>query len=177
MFVKVTNGVPEIYTLGQFRRDHSATSFPKVIPEETLAEYGVYPLTAVEQPEFNPLTHQAVLSIEQADGVWTYVWTVAVRPISAQRADAVLPKAEFCLAVFTAGLLDAETAEAAARGEWPAEFDSALVGLPANEVAAARTLWAAAGEVRRNHPLFDLLIGSELITDAQADAVFGLVQS
>jgi len=48
MFVKLTNGVPSNYTLGQLRRDNPQTSFPKVIPDSLLADYNVYPCTIVD---------------------------------------------------------------------------------------------------------------------------------
>ena len=42
MHIKLTNGSPAKYTLGQLRRDNLNTSFPKIIPDELLASYDVY---------------------------------------------------------------------------------------------------------------------------------------
>lgn len=57
MFVKLTNGQPDQfpYSVGQFRRDNPQTSFPKVIPEEIMRRYGVYPVTELPKPDFDPL--------------------------------------------------------------------------------------------------------------------------
>jgi hypothetical protein len=42
MHIKLTEGIPEIYTLNQLRRDNKHTSFPTNISEEVLALYSVY---------------------------------------------------------------------------------------------------------------------------------------
>jgi len=59
MYVKVTNGQPTQfpYTVGQLRRDNPRTSFPKVIPEELLRNYGVHPVEEGKKPEHDPLVH------------------------------------------------------------------------------------------------------------------------
>ena len=58
MHIKLTNGIPEKYSIGQLRRDNPQVSFPKSIPAATLAEYDVYPLKATEQPAFDPMTQR-----------------------------------------------------------------------------------------------------------------------
>lgn len=57
MFVKLTNGQPDQfpYSVGQFRRDNPQTSFPKVIPDEIMRRYGVYPVAELPKPDFDPL--------------------------------------------------------------------------------------------------------------------------
>ena len=58
MHIKLTNGTPEKYSIGQLRRDNPQVSFPKSIPDSTLAEFGVYPLRPTERPEFDPMTQR-----------------------------------------------------------------------------------------------------------------------
>ena len=58
MHIKLTNGTPEKYSIGQLLRDNSQVSFPKSIPDYTLAEYDVYPLKATEHPAFDPMTQR-----------------------------------------------------------------------------------------------------------------------
>ena len=77
MHIKLTNSTPENYSIGQLRRDNPQVSFPKNIPDDTLAEYYVYPLTPADQPTYDSSTHR----IEEGtpvlvDGVWTQVWNV-----------------------------------------------------------------------------------------------------
>ena len=77
MHIKLTNGIPENYTIGQLRRDNSQVSFPKSIPDDTLAEYDVYPLTATQQPQVDHTKNVTEGTAVQVDGNWTQVWTVS----------------------------------------------------------------------------------------------------
>jgi hypothetical protein len=80
-YIKLTNGTPEIYSIGQLRRDNPKTSFPKSIPENVLADYDVYRVVEEAKPSFDPATQQ----VSQADpviedGAWVRKWTVTARP-------------------------------------------------------------------------------------------------
>ena len=90
MHIKLTNGQPEKYTIGQLRRDNPQTSFPKSIPDETLAEYSVYPHTRPDRPEYDHLTAKAVDgSFEQdAGGNWVLPWVVEQLPQDQAEANA-----------------------------------------------------------------------------------------
>lgn len=82
MFIKLTNGVPETYTIGQLRRDNAQTSFPKDIPADTLAAYGVYPVKRVPAPSHNALTQLIrVADPVQIGGEWTQQWEVVGLPV------------------------------------------------------------------------------------------------
>ena len=71
MYAKQTNGKWQIYSTGQLRRDNPQSSFPKLIPDEMLADYGVYPYTRPIAPECDPLTHRLTDgTFEQVDGAW-----------------------------------------------------------------------------------------------------------
>lgn len=76
MYIKLTNGVPEKYTIGQLRRDNPQVSFPKSIPDSILADYDVYPLTPTPQPEVDHTQNVAEGTPVQIDGVWTQVWDI-----------------------------------------------------------------------------------------------------
>ena len=60
MFVKVTNGKVDQYpyTVGDLRRDNPNTSFPKNVPEATMAAFGMFPVGYGAAPEYDPLTHR-----------------------------------------------------------------------------------------------------------------------
>ena len=81
MYIKLNNGVPEKYTIGQLRKDNPNVSFPKSISVETLAEYNVYAAVVEDQPTFNAVTQDCVMQSlpVQIDGVWTYSWEVINR--------------------------------------------------------------------------------------------------
>ena len=85
MFIKLTNGIPETYTIGQLRRDNSQTSFPKDIPADMLAAYDVYPVKRVPAPSYNELTQLIrVVDPVQIDGEWTQQWETLDLPVSQQ---------------------------------------------------------------------------------------------
>lgn len=60
MHVKVTNGTVDTYpyNVGQLRRDNPQTSFPKRIPDEMLAEWGVYLVGYKPQPDYDTRTQR-----------------------------------------------------------------------------------------------------------------------
>lgn len=85
MFIKLTNGIPETYTIGQLRRDNPQTSFPKDIPADTLAAYGAYPVKRVPAPSHNALTQLIrVVDPVQIDGEWVQQWEVISLPVDQQ---------------------------------------------------------------------------------------------
>jgi hypothetical protein len=85
MFIKLTNGVPTQYTIGQLRRDNPQTSFPKDVPNEILASYGVYAVKRVPAPPYNELTQFIrVVDPVQIDGVWTQQWEKLDLPVAQQ---------------------------------------------------------------------------------------------
>ena len=85
MFIKLTNGVPTQYTIGQLRRDNPLVSFPKDIPDEMLASYDVYPVNRVPAPAYNELTQLIrVVDPVQIDGVWTQQWEKLDLPVAQQ---------------------------------------------------------------------------------------------
>jgi hypothetical protein len=81
MYIKLTNGIPEKYSIGQLRRDNSNTSFPKTPSDKLLAEWDVYPLTTADCPAYDNLTHNCTEGTSaQIDGIWTQQWEVGEKP-------------------------------------------------------------------------------------------------
>ena len=79
--LKITNGQPETYSIGQLRRDNPNTSFPKVPSNALLADWGVYPYTVQDQPTVDYLT-QALkpTTLAEVNGAWTQGWIVSNLP-------------------------------------------------------------------------------------------------
>ena len=81
MHVKITNGTVDTYpySVGQLRRENSNTSFPKQIPNDMLASYGLMPVTFADMPSTDDRTQN--VSQEAApslvDGAWTIGWTTS----------------------------------------------------------------------------------------------------
>jgi len=79
MYVKITNGTVDTYpySVGQLRRDNPQTSFPKQVPDEMLAEYGIYPVTIETAPSFDKRTQKTEQEATPTlvNGSWTIGWT------------------------------------------------------------------------------------------------------
>ena len=81
MYIKITNGSIDQfpYTVGQLRRDNKNVSFPKQVSESDMAEFGMFPVTVLEQPSFDIRTQ----NIEQeampilVSGNWEIGYTVS----------------------------------------------------------------------------------------------------
>lgn len=93
------------------------------------------------------------------------------------RASASLSRADFCIALKRAGVLSANEAKAASKGEWPQSFADALASLPTLNIDPdeAEILWGSVTVIERMHPLFLALKDKANVTDEQADAMFGWV--
>ena len=79
MFVKITNGQVDQYpyTVGDLRKANPNVSFPRNLPNDTLAQFGVYPVTIAPAPEFNDRTHRLVTQQPTlVDGAWTVTKSV-----------------------------------------------------------------------------------------------------
>ena len=83
MYIKLTNGTPTPYSIGQLRSDNPQVSFPHTPPDSLLAEYDVYPVTTTEPP-----AHTETEVVESAgylqldDNSWVQAWSV--RPMTEQ---------------------------------------------------------------------------------------------
>jgi hypothetical protein len=90
MFVKVVDGVVDVFPYGPdvLRRENPQTSFPDVLSNETLADWGVFPVTPMEIPDgFDNVNQNATtVNPELIDGVWYQKWLVeAASPEQAAR--------------------------------------------------------------------------------------------
>jgi len=77
MYIKLNNGVPENYSIGQLRKDNINTSFPRHLTAELLAEYDVYAVTHQPMPDATA-TQKVELneSPTLVDGSWEMQWNV-----------------------------------------------------------------------------------------------------
>lgn len=85
MYIRVTNGQPETYSIGQLRRDNPQTSFPKHLSDELLASYDVFPVNELPRPNYEPLTHYLKQSdFYQVDGQWQVHYYPEPLPVATQ---------------------------------------------------------------------------------------------
>lgn len=156
MHLKITNGQPEIYSIGQLRRDNPSTSFPKNIPDERLAEYDVYPVTVLDRPTtaaWQRATRNDLPTL--IDGVWTLGWTVTDIPATVEmvKAEAYRRIIAIC-PEWKQRNLTAQAAQLAKKGEtnWTPEEAAAWAAGEAiwNQIAAIR---AASGVIEAMDPI------------------------
>jgi hypothetical protein len=107
MHIKIKNGIPESYTVEQLRRENPQVSFPGVIPDDTLAEYDVYPLRPTPHPAYDAASQRMDAGqpvrqkVRNADGTfrsddpttpeneaWEWVQTWVVSDLSQEELDA-----------------------------------------------------------------------------------------
>lgn len=82
MHLKLTNGTPAKYTLGQLRRDNPQTSFPKLIPDELLASYDVYPYTRPKPDEYDNLAWRLIDDeFVNVNGAWMLPYKLEALPL------------------------------------------------------------------------------------------------
>lgn len=75
MHIKIINDTPETYSISQLRSDNPQVSFPTEIPEDTLAEYGVFPVQLTEPPLASETeVVEGAGYLQLADGTWTQDW-------------------------------------------------------------------------------------------------------
>lgn len=79
--LKTTNGQPEIYSIGQLRRDNPNTSFPKVPSDALLADWNVYPYTVQDWPAIDYMTQTLKqTALAEVSGAWVQGWEVSNQP-------------------------------------------------------------------------------------------------
>jgi hypothetical protein len=66
------------YSIGQLRRDNPNTSFPKAIPDATLAAYGVHSVTVLDAPEYDTATQKITQDANptESNGAWELRWSI-----------------------------------------------------------------------------------------------------
>ncbi len=83
MYVKIENGqiAAYPYTVGSLRKDNPNTSFPKNIPETTLAQWGVFPVSK-DASAFDPDTQVRVWDSAPSlvNGSWVLGCTISALP-------------------------------------------------------------------------------------------------
>lgn len=83
---KIDQNIEYPFYLRQLRQEHPNVSFPAEIPDELLAEYGVYRLAPVASPSKTLTQDPVEQTPQQVNGVWTQVW--AMVDVSAEEAAA-----------------------------------------------------------------------------------------
>ena len=118
--------------------------------------------------------NRAVVDTVEADRVLRTV-TISDIPIEDIRAGASIDKGAFCKGLIGLGIIAADEAVSAAKGNWPTSMDSFLRYLPADLAVDVQIEWATEPRISRNN-VFVLTLGSWLdgITPEILDTLFGI---
>lgn len=71
MYVKVTAGVPVLYSIWELRQDNPNTSFPSVMTDTSLLEWSIYPCVEGFVPVMGECEQAIRTDITLNNGVWT----------------------------------------------------------------------------------------------------------
>jgi hypothetical protein len=139
MHVKLTNGNVGTYpyNVGKLRRDNPNTSFPRVVPETTMAAYNMFPVERDVDPTFDPLTHKVEVAATPVltNGKWMLPKTI-VALTAAEIAD---------MTAATAQGVRSQRDKLIADTDWMALSDSTLTPAWAAYRQALRDVTAQAG--------------------------------
>lgn len=93
MYIKLKNGVPELYSTAKLRADHPDTSFPTTLSAELAQQYGLYTLNVLPAPSYDERTHALQQSaLYEVGAQWQMHYsaeplplTVATKNVKAER--------------------------------------------------------------------------------------------
>lgn len=150
------------YSIRQLRRDNPQVSFPREMPDERLADWGVYPVSKVEPPEYNPET-QALEEGQpvQIDGVWTQVWNV--RSLTTEELKSRIPQS------ITKRQARQELIEAGLIGAVEAAIDAIQ---DPTQKALMFSWWNDSQTYDRDNPELITMAASIGLTEEQLDSMF-----
>lgn len=162
MLLLQENVITYPYSISRLRRDNPQVSFPREMPDERLADWGVYRVTKVAQPVYNPET-QTVEEGEpvQIDGVWTKVWNV--RDLTPEELKARVPQS------ITKRQARQELIEAGLVGA----VENAINSIEdATQKALMLSWWNDSQTYDRDNPELITMAASIGLTEEQLDAMF-----
>lgn len=162
-YVKVTDSwILSPYSVARFRRDNPNVSFPKEIPESTLAEFGVFPITETVAPSGDVVEEATPALI---DGVWVQQWTSRdytteeiVQNLMDRRASMIVTPRQARLALLSAGHIS--------------NIDIAIDALEEPTKSAVKIEWEYAVQIERISPWVQAMTTALSMTDEQVDELF-----
>jgi len=89
LYLKLTQGVPAVYSLEQLRADNPNTSFPEIMPLGLLADYGVFEYTRPNVPSVDRMVERVVDGdfLQASDGAWQLAYQTEQLPTDEAEAN------------------------------------------------------------------------------------------
>lgn len=82
MYIRLNNGIAELYSISQLRSDNPNTSFPEEPTEELLASWDIYPCDVENPEEYDHFLFKKDFDkIENTNGKWVLKYTLTQLPI------------------------------------------------------------------------------------------------
>lgn len=158
MYIKVGNdGVPHPYSLTELRTDNPNVSFVKVPNAATLAEYGVYEVTADPRPSADVVEFG---DYYQEDGQWKHSWTSRDYTPEEYRPTMVVSMRQARLALHQEGKLSL--------------VDDAIALIPEPDKTLISIEWEYASTVERLSPWISVMGPALGLDDDGLDNLFRL---
>lgn len=150
-YLRVSDGdrVEYPFGLSLLLRENPNTSFPREMPDELLAEYGVYPVVPTDPPEVTSSQRAIEAPPAFVDGAWRQQWAITAAPVP----DVITPR-QCRIMLAQHGLLSQVEAAVASMDE------------------ATRITWEYAIEFQRNDPLLLAVAEGLGLSSEQLDAMF-----
>lgn len=82
MYVKVTAGVPTLYSAWDLRKDNPNTSFPSVMSDESMSYWSVYPCIEGSVPALGECEQAVRTDITLVKGTWTQNFSKEYWPLN-----------------------------------------------------------------------------------------------
>lgn len=158
----IDNQITYPYSIRQLRRDNPQVSFPREMPDERLADWGVYRVAKVEQPVYDHET-QALEEGQpvQIDGVWSQVWNV--RSLTTEELKSRVPRS------ITKRQARQELIEAGLIGAVEAAIDAIQ---DPTQKALMLSWWNDSQTYDRDNPELITMAASIGLTEKQLDSMF-----
>lgn len=95
MYIKVNNGVIDKYpySLGELYQEHNQTSFPSIVADELLAQYGIYKVEPTDRPEVGFDKSVIEGQPELVGGVWKQKWIITAATVEEHLARVLFARA------------------------------------------------------------------------------------
>jgi len=172
MYVKVGNdGVPQLYSLTQLRKDNPNVSFPVVFNDDILAPFNVFPVSVLPKPSYDDATEKLVArEPQEINGAWILAYdVVAMSPeevadkLAQKRAQMSCTPRQARLALSKSGKYGAVKAF--------------MAQLPAEQKEEADIEWEYATQFERTSGLLVTLTAAMGMTEQEVDDLFDLAQT
>lgn len=86
MYLKITDGQPETYSVDQLRMDNPSTSFPREPSDALLATFDVFPYTRPVPPDVDWMTSALIDGKFEQDSAGNWVQPFIVEPLPIEDA-------------------------------------------------------------------------------------------